>query len=707
MRYFNASSQPYISDFVPQNMELIYKMQQDLIKEDEAANLDLEKNKVAFDIKGGYGTSEAAQKLSQQYNDETNKIAAELASGNLKPRDASLRAKTLLYHFATNPEVNFVKADYAMMPKVDQMKKENPGFMETGLAEGWNPQTKTWNQINSIKNQSELDQYYNGITHPGYVVDHKQFYDDLKPDLLKTKDEHNWTTIDDGNGNLIKRDTVYGKTIKELNEEKVRKAALNYLNNDSGAWNKKSVMYDQLKHSNEFPGSKLGAVDIAENMTKAFSGYFTEENESSKGSQDIVIPGKGKKSKEEGKDSETILNPFIEMVSPQTTAVSDENLDGLFRPNPDGSHQIPLEGAITNFAKASGADPEIEKINSFGMGINKIKDKYGYNKNPETIIISLEKNDPKNDYYNKGQNVYKKSKDGKNSEILVGTQTQIINNEIKNTPEYEILKEQAKEQGVNINAEDFNVKYKESLGKYSEEIQSEIGRILEIGGEAKFVVDPGNNKVNVDDNVFISGKAIMTKKEWNARFEAQGKDNRDSNIPSPFTDEWEEIYLEPGGAGYGSIKFYAAGDSPENDLYSVDIKKQIPVERTIARSYNKAAFGESFNSKVDTELNNSFNEFKINQIDNKRSKIYSNIYESNPNKFKESIAADVKSLDENSKVVISNLITEIDAEKDSIKKKQAYIELKKLLQNKEELPIFIEQLIRNKTMGKPKAGQRK
>ena len=197
MRYFNASSQPYISDFVPQDMNMIYKMQQDLIKEDEAANLDLEKNKVAFDIKGGYGTSEAAQRLSKQYNDETDKIAAELASGNLKARDASFRAKTLLHHFATNPEVNFVKADYAMMPKVDQMKKENPGFMETGLAEGWNPQTKTWNQMTSIKNQSELDQYYNGITHPEYVVDHKQFYDDLKADLLKTKDEHNWTTIDD------------------------------------------------------------------------------------------------------------------------------------------------------------------------------------------------------------------------------------------------------------------------------------------------------------------------------------------------------------------------------------------------------------------------------------------------------------------------------------------------------------------------------
>ncbi len=723
MRYFNASSQPYISDFVPQDMNMIYKMQQDLIKEDEAANLDLEKNKVAFDIKGGYGTSEAAQKLSKQYNDETDKIAAELASGNLKARDASLRAKTLLYHFATNPEVNFVKADYAMMPKVDQMKKENPGFMETGLAEGWNPQTKTWNQMTSIKNQSELDQYYNGITHPGYVADFPEFYKDLKGDLIKTKDEHNWTTIDDGNGNLIKRDTIYGKSIKELNEEKVRKAALNLMNNDSGAWNKKSVMYDQLKHQNEFPGSKLSAADIAENMTKAFSGYFTEEIESSKGSQDIVIPGKGKKSSSRNEtDSGNIPNPFVQMAMPQTTAVTDEHLDGLFRKNTDGSHQVPIEGSIINFAKASGSNPEIEKVNTFGMSIFKIKDKYGYNENPETIISSLENNDPENtkngnnpdtnpkvDYYIKGYGldtyVYKKERKT-GIEIKVGTTREMIDKEVKNTPEYAILKEQAKEQGVDINGKDFDKKYKESLGKYTEEIQNELGRILEIGGEAKFVVDPGNNKINVDDNLFISGKVIMTKDELNAKFKAVGKDNRDSNIPSPFTDEWEEIYLEPDGAGFGAIKFYGK-DSDGNDLYSIDIKKQVPVERSISDTYNRNIYTPGEFSKNKESLDNSFNQFKIDQIDNKRSKIYSNIYESNPNKFKESIAADVKSLDENSKVIISDLITEINAEKDSIKKKQGYIELKKLLQNKEELPIFIEQLIRNKTMGKPKAGQRK
>ena len=45
MRYFNASSQPYVSDFVPQNLDLIYKMQQDMVNEDNAAALGLEKIK--------------------------------------------------------------------------------------------------------------------------------------------------------------------------------------------------------------------------------------------------------------------------------------------------------------------------------------------------------------------------------------------------------------------------------------------------------------------------------------------------------------------------------------------------------------------------------------------------------------------------------------------------------------------------------------
>ena len=68
MRYFNASSQPYVSDFVPQNLDLIYKMQQDMVNEDNAAALDLEKNKVAFNIQAGPGTQLATQQLNQLYN---------------------------------------------------------------------------------------------------------------------------------------------------------------------------------------------------------------------------------------------------------------------------------------------------------------------------------------------------------------------------------------------------------------------------------------------------------------------------------------------------------------------------------------------------------------------------------------------------------------------------------------------------------------
>ena len=124
------------------------------------------------------------------------------------------------------------------------------------------------------------------------------------------------------------------------------------------------------------------------------------------------------------------------------------------------------------------------------------------------------------------------------------------------------------------------------------------------------VVDPGKNKVNVGDKVFIAGQYILSESDLNERFAAVGK-----NEVGDWADgDWGDIYLEPEGAGFGAINYYGK-DKDGKNLYSINAKKTVEVERTINKNYNKTIYGQAAYSKSAGSLDESFESFKLEKMD--------------------------------------------------------------------------------------------
>jgi hypothetical protein len=294
MRYFNASSQPYVSDFVPQDMNLIYKMQQDLVKEDEAALGAIEKASNAFNLKGGYRTGDAARLANQQYNTEVANISNNLNTGKLKPRDAVRQISTLLNHFNTNPEINLIKTDETLVPEVDKMIKENPGFTQSGLAPGWDPVNKTWKTLSNKDNLNTLKEGYLGLT-PKVISDEeavKSWYDKIKPDLDAIKGQGTWSTVTAPDGSTYQQQTINGKSIESIQKDKVRQLATNlYKSNPDALKNLQAFRYNKLNNDTFFPGSQYNDTDIIEGLVESFPSYYSRETETQKQGKSYSSPG--------------------------------------------------------------------------------------------------------------------------------------------------------------------------------------------------------------------------------------------------------------------------------------------------------------------------------------------------------------------------------------------------------------------------------
>ena len=682
-----------VSTYVPLPLDMIMKagaMKQQQFDEG-MADYELGKN----DIKGGLATQLHAKALNDKKNQMLEQAYNEAEkSGNFGKLKYDV--KNIASKITNDPLYEGIKRDIAITKEVNDQRKD--------------PQTKLAIQdylnsdgtIRQLQPSVPFDESYYHQINPGNTnTEFEPIFKQIKPIISRIYSDpvtKQWT---DENGNIHTQQVQEGIEAETLRKEQVKQALASYIINPDGspnvsALNKQSRIYAEEAHKRQFPGSKYDANDHLDDIVNSFLGDYSTQKEIQKlGADRLSRAGKGSSSGSGNGEDGEIINPFLHMVEPSNTAITDEHLDGIFRKNSDGSHTIPIENSILNFARTSSSSPDADKINIFGNKINEIRKKYNYglDEGDNNLSVLLSKRDPKHTYYTEGYDengtVYKQDLDGKNKQKL-GTIKEVSEQELQSTPEYQNLIQQAKDAGVDITKKDFESKYKSTLGKYNQEIQDELGSILEIGGEGKFVVNSGQNKVNVDDNVFISGKVILSESDLNERFAQVGK----RNINSVFDGDWGDVYMEPDGAGYGAIKY--SGKTPEGEnLYSIDIKKSIPVENSVAETYNKNILGQSEFSKNSSTLNNQFNEFKIRNIENRKEKIYNSNYDSSPDKFKESIATDVNSLPEEDKKVISKLTLDIDNIKDPEKKKKGYIELKKALENKQTLPSLIEGLKKN------------
>lgn len=524
MRYFNATSQPYVSDFVPQNLDLIYKMQQDMVNEDKAAALDLEKNKVAFNIQAGPGTQLAGQQLNQLYNTESNKIAAELASGKLSGRDAALRAKTLLYHFATNPEVKQVQKDAAYNEQVNKALADSQ-FQQMGIMDAYDRNTGKIKQLTGIVDDSELAQRY-GVTLPGDTFkEHKDLFDAVKPQITKYYNDPNYETTVDESGNLRTYLIATGEEKEFKSRDQVKQALSEYILKDPNALNKPSLIYNKKRHELNFPGSKYNPQDALEDVANAFVGSYS----TSKDIQQIKSAGKGSSKGSgpgSGSSSDDLPNDIYNML---------ENLEK----SKDGS------SSIDNYTAASVLGGTYDKKEGYSIihvdsetptflatprtltGLNNDQENVELSKAiPYQIKINNLKNKAKEvleDYSSQGKQYidpntksqYYKDPSGiiHETDINGNKKKLTIDQFIITQEEYKAINESAKQNGININ----DPKYKKTLKTSSpEELESLNNIALAINsleGEFKFNTDPNSKNVFRGDDGYPYIKGYVTLNE--------------------------------------------------------------------------------------------------------------------------------------------------------------------------------------------------
>lgn len=682
-RFSTTGTTEYTPQHVPLPFDTITKMGEQVKLEHDTADAAAAVAKT--DIQGGLATQEHAKALNAKKNTMLQEAQARAEKTNNYGR-LTQDIKEIASAVQNDPLYQGIQRDIAQTKRVNEQRADpNLPYVVQNYAD----------EKSNVK-QLGIDQpfdesYYNQVAPGDRNAERKPLYAQIKPIISRIYSQPVTKTWIDEMGREHTQTLQEGVEAEGLRRDQVKATLADYIKKDPNALYTPSFMYDKARLNKQgldwTPEQELDAT------ANAFLGEYYNEKEIQKlGADKVTSPLKdasGGSGGGSGKVKEPIPNAYTGMLDTKT--VVDEHLDGLFRKNEDGTHTVPLKGSIMNFAKVSGASPEEDKILTWGQQISKLKNNLNYN-NDNDFIDQFKKEHPNLAIFKTafGQ-VYISSlgKNRKQEDIDLekkynatgnGVDINTLKNDVlKSNSNYQFLKESAKQQGLDIDSPQFQQSYLKGLGKYSEEINGELGKILEIGGEAKFIVDQGENKINVDGKPFLSGQVIMTKTQLNAAFEQVGKDNKDTNWPSPGRDEWEEIYLETDGAGYGSIHPYSTDPKTGEALFAIDIKKEIPVSRAINKTYNKNVYSAEYTSNADN-LDKSYDEFVINKFRSEERNVYSAMYTNNKKVFDENLNKQIKSND-NYKPQLDKILADINAEKDPDKKKEALIQFSLNLKN--------------------------
>lgn len=667
-RFSTTGTSEYTPQYVPLPFDTISKLGEKVKLEHDTADAELATKKT--DIQGGLLTGEHAKIL----NAKKNAMLKEAQDRAEKTQNYSRLSQDLVEigsAIKNDPLYQGIQRDILQTEKVNK-DRTNPNFKN--YVQGYADEN---GKIIPLKADQAFDETLYNITAPGDTfAEYNPMLEKIKPIITKAYEEPVTKTYIDANGNMHTETLQEGVEAEGLKRSRVKKIIADYIKNDPNALNKQSRFYSDAL-SKKLRGTGLTKDEHLEEIANAWLGEYNNTKDIQKFSEKITPAKKGSKSDSDGDGAggEGIPNAYTGMLD--SPVVTDENLNGVFRENNDGTHTVPLEGAIMNFAEVSNLNPEENKVMTLGQTISKMKKQLGFDNDDDFLDNFKEKHPDITIAKTLDGRVYLSALDKSNKEDVELEKKyrglfldDLKNGVLKSNSDYNFLKESAKADGIDIESPKFQETYKKGLGKYTEEVNSELGSILEIGGEANFVVDQGNNRINVDGKPFVAGKVIMTQDQLNAAFDQVGKGHNDFN-PADWRDDWEDIYLKPNGAGYGLIKPYNL-DKDGKQLYAISIKKEIPVSRSINKTYNKNVYTDSY-TKNANNLDKSFDEFAVNNFRRREKEVYESIYTNNKKSFDENLDKQLKA---NSQYgpQLTTILNQINAEKDPTRKKDAMIQ---------------------------------
>lgn len=691
-RFSTTGTSEYTPQHVPLPFETMGALGEKVKLEHDTADAALAAEK--FNIQPGLRTVKHAEEL----NAKKNALLAEAQAQAEKTQNygrLTQDVKEIGAIIKNDPKFQGIQRDIAQTERANKQRFDpNFKYAVQGYAD---------DQGNVIQLESDQpfdETQYNVVAPVDFYGDHADVYNKIKEQSVKQGGPSTnliyRTTYDAAGNELIQGFSQQGQKVRDgIAPEDVAAFADRWIQDPNNMRTRASVRYkdaylQQKERRNYTP------EEYKQDLINNYPGYYEKTSDVITEKALGVKSAPKSSTTDGGTEGEGIPNSYTGLLA--TDAVVDQNLDGLYRKNEDGTHTVPLQGSIINFAKTSNATPEEDKVITWGQQVYNLKKKMGYTSNPVTVIANLEKNDPNGNYYSPNNtDVYRT--DNKTGKItLVGTAEDLANKAVKETSQYKFLKESAKQEGLDIDSPEFNQTYKKGLGKFTEETIDELGKILEIGGEAKFVVDEGKNKINVDGKPFLSGKVTMSESELNEAFAQVGREE----LGDWGGNDWGDVYMESDGAGYGAIKFAGTRtkDGKTENLYSIDIKKEIPVSRTINKSYNGVHLGDAAYAKNANKLDQTYDEFMNNQNNKKDYSIYESMYTKDKKAFDENLNQLLEYNKGTYTPQLTKILADVNAEKDPIRKKEAMIQFSLKLKNG-EAENMINGINSGKTLNQP------
>jgi hypothetical protein len=681
-RFSTTGTSEYTPQHVPLPFDTISKLGEQVKLEHDTADAQLAAKKT--DIQGGLATQEHAKALNAKKNTmlQEAQTRAEKTGNYGRLTQDIVEIGSVVQN---DPLFQGIQRDIAQTERANKQRFDpNLQYTVQGFAD-------EKGNVKQLGVDQPFDESYYNVVAPGNTnKEYNPLFEQIKPILTKAYEDPVTKIYTDANGNTHTEILQEGVEAEGLKRERVRQTLAEYIKNDPNALNQPSRFYSDAL-SKKQRGIGLTKDEHLDEIANSWLGEYYNQKDIQKFSEKITPAKKGSTSDGggTGTEGEGIPNAYTGMLD--APVVTDENLDGLYRKNDDGSHTVPLEGSIMNFAEVSNLSPEENKVMTLGQTQSKLKSKFKVSDVDDAKEV-LEKQNPKFKYDAGVSGERYMTEDGKKAVLIttfpsinytkeelaqtgVKSLDEISNILLKSSSDYSFLKESAKADGIDIESPKFQETYKKGLGKYTEEVNAELGNILEIGGEGNFVVDQGNNRINVDGKPFLSGKVIKTHDQLTAAFDQVGKGHNDWD-PTDLRDDWEDIYLKPNGSGYGLIKPYGT-DKDGKQLYAISIKKEIPVSRAINKTYNKNVYTSEY-TKNANNLDKSFDEFAGNNFRRREQEVYESIYTNNKKSFDENLNKQIES-NSQYKPQLTTILNEINAEKDPNKKKEKIINFSLIL----------------------------
>lgn len=379
-RYFTPTPSQYISQFVPPDLDLMYKVGQEKAANDAAITDSLDKADQEWKVKGGIFTNKQdAELFNQETEANLSKIKDAFYTGSIDAFQAARAINRLQGVVKNNPKYRLYKLDEKLtegiMPNLVSGKLNQA--IGVPLGNGLNSidlrggQLKVNTQIDpNSTTEEQLANLYNAQTPGDFAKDHPDFIQQASLPKIIDAAEKSGYRVDRSNPNMpVFVNYKTGHTIKGITKETVRPFAKKYAEENYYSTSRESVEY--MRRAGET------VDDYADRLSSLIMDGITDKNviydvkgspmstgdgnsnETKKPEKPIGIPEEGPTNKigfnRDKTKKETFMSRFARSLSYQTTTPTkkeDAKIQELqFKELDENTKNI-----VTNYVREYGKD---------------------------------------------------------------------------------------------------------------------------------------------------------------------------------------------------------------------------------------------------------------------------------------------------------------------------------------------------------------